>query len=262
MTHAFKAQMKPTQKLVLLAICDSANDQGECYPSVSTLVEKCSASERTVQDCIAGLVREGYLQRVFRNGRSTVYHVTDPRKWRTPADSAPPQILHPTPANPAPPPPQISHPTPANLAPITVNEPSIEPNPKTKRASAPASVGPAELVDHGFTAEVAAEFIAHKLRMKAPLTARAWADHLAESRKAGWAPMLSAEKVMAKNWKGFEAKYVANEARPSASAAEPDWRSERRERTSQFAGRFAEKRPSSSNQSIDMEQSDVARILG
>lgn len=47
--------------------------------------------------------------------------------------------------------------------------------------------------------------------MKAPLTARAWADHVREAQKAGWSAVEAAEKVMAKSWKGFEAKYVANE---------------------------------------------------
>ena len=57
MTQAFKARIKPTQKLVLLALCDCANDQGECYPSVQTLVEKCSSGERTIQEAVAALER-------------------------------------------------------------------------------------------------------------------------------------------------------------------------------------------------------------
>lgn len=68
-----------------------------------------------------------------------------------------------------------------------------------------------DLAQAGIPADVAVEFIAHKADQKAPLTERAWRDHLAESTKAGWTPLQAAEKVMAKNWKGFEAKYVANE---------------------------------------------------
>jgi hypothetical protein len=124
---------------VLLALCDSSNDQGECYPSVSTLSSKCSLSERAVQAAITWLEDGGYLKREFRNGRSTVY-------WMTPAAGKPPQQmhprskctphqLHPTPARPAPPPPQIVHPTPAVGAPITIKEPSIEPSRKQKRSA-------------------------------------------------------------------------------------------------------------------------------
>lgn len=222
MSAAFKSEVGPTPKLVLLALCDSANDQGECYPSVSTLLEKCSLSERAVQGAIAGLEACGYLRREFRNGRSTVYWMTpdrgNPRSTCTPAVAAPPQDVHPTPARGAPPPPQHVHPTPAARAPITINEPSIEPSGKQKR-EAPQSVAASVLIEAGLDPETASEFIAHKARMKAPLTARAWADHCAEAGKAGWSPKAAAEKVLAKSWKGFEAKYVANETAPSKPAS-------------------------------------------
>ena len=130
MTLAFKARVAPSQKLVLLALCDSANDQGECYPSVPTLMAKSSLSERAVQGAVAALEASGHLHREFRHGRSTVY-------WMTPAADAPPQRLPPasrapTPADAAPPPPQMLHPTPANGAPITIIESSVEPSPKRK----------------------------------------------------------------------------------------------------------------------------------
>jgi hypothetical protein len=79
---------------------------------------------------------------------------------------------------------------------------------KTRAASAPPLVDSATLIESGFSAEQAAEFIAHKARLKAPLTPLAWADHQREAAKAGWSPLQAAEKVMAKGWKGFEAKYV------------------------------------------------------
>lgn len=75
-----------------------------------------------------------------------------------------------------------------------------------------------QLAEAGIPADVAAEFIAHKAGVKAPLTERAWLDHLAEAKKAGWSPLQAAEKVMAKSWKGFEAKYVANEQIPGKQA--------------------------------------------
>lgn len=75
----------------------------------------------------------------------------------------------------------------------------------------PSAVSPEVLTAAGFDATTAAEFIAHKQAVKAPLTERAWADHCREAEMAGWTPQKAAEKVMAKNWKGFEAKYVAAE---------------------------------------------------
>ena len=212
MSAAFAAPINATQKLVLLALCDCANDHGECYPSVQKLLEKTSLKERAVQAAMAALEAAGYMRREFRNGRSTVYwmtpqppHQTHPRTKCTPAPNAPAPARH------APPPPHQMHHTPAPHAPITVTESSVEPSGNQKRKDAPPSVAPAVLVEAGFCPEVAAEFIAHKSRMKAPLTARAWADHVREAQKAGWSAVEAAEKVMAKSWKGFEAKYVANE---------------------------------------------------
>lgn len=67
------------------------------------------------------------------------------------------------------------------------------------------------MLEAGFDEPTAVEFILHKRKVKAPLTARAWKDHQTECFKAGWTPRDAAEKVMAKSWKGFEAKYVKDE---------------------------------------------------
>lgn len=111
--------------------------------------------------------------------------------------------------------------------PLTQTEPTAKPTsnnkpitnnhkPINKDKSAPLCVAVSVLVETGFDEQTAEEFIAHKTKIKAPLTARAWADHLTESAKAGWTPKAAAEKVMAKNWKCFEAKYVANEPKQGA----------------------------------------------
>lgn len=132
MTEAWKAEMPHGRKFVLLSLCDNANDQGECFPSISMIAKRCSMGERTVQGHIHELEKAGILQRSERSGRSTIY-MLNPRRFCTPLKEA-------TPADSAPPPPQISHPTPADSAPITINEPSIEPssNQKKKSPAAPA----------------------------------------------------------------------------------------------------------------------------
>ena len=63
MSAAFAAPVNATQKLVLLALCDCANDQGECYPSVQKLLEKTSLKERAVQSAMAALEAAGYMRR-------------------------------------------------------------------------------------------------------------------------------------------------------------------------------------------------------
>ena len=110
---------------------------------------------------------------------------------------------------------QTNNGTPTNQEPRTKNQ-----EPKKEKV-APLCVAVSVLVEKGFDEQTAEEFIAHKTKIKAPLTARAWTDHLSESEKAGWTPKAAAEKVMAKNWKGFEAKYVANEAKPNQAYESP-----------------------------------------
>lgn len=48
--------LEPNQKLVFLAICDNANDEGICYPSLDTIQTKTSISRPTVIKIINKLV--------------------------------------------------------------------------------------------------------------------------------------------------------------------------------------------------------------
>jgi hypothetical protein len=166
MTAAWKSNCSSGKKIVLLALCDNANDQGECFPSISMLSEKCSMSERSVFNHIADLEKSGAIWRENRVGRSTIYHL-DPCKFCTPANSAPLQPLHPTPANSAPPPLQILHPTPADSAPITINEPSIEPSGNHQKKK--REVHPFELPDW-IPAETWAAFMMARKAKKAAST--------------------------------------------------------------------------------------------
>ena len=75
MALAWKVDIPSGRKLVLLAFCDHANGQGECYPSVETIARKCSMGQRTVQQHVGELESAGILVRRFRKGRSTVYRI-------------------------------------------------------------------------------------------------------------------------------------------------------------------------------------------
>ena len=116
MTEAWKAELPSGRKFVLLSLCDNANDQGECYPSIAMIAKRCSMSVRAVQGHILALESDGVVVRVERIGRSTLYRI-NPRRICTPAESAPPQNLHPTPAESAPHPRRICTPPPQNLHP-------------------------------------------------------------------------------------------------------------------------------------------------
>jgi DNA-binding transcriptional ArsR family regulator len=202
MTMVWKTSLPSGQKMVLLALCDNANDQGECYPSVTMLAEKCSMGERTVQQHIADLEAAGIVTREMRTGRSTMYHI-NPRKICTPAKSAPPQISHPTPADSAPPPPQISHPTPADSAPITINEPSIESSRNRQRRAKPVAIA----LPDWLPPDVWQSWVEYRKSIKAPLTDKAATLCLAKLmklREAGQDPVAVIDQsIMSGKWTGL-----------------------------------------------------------
>lgn len=222
MTGAWKLDIASGPKLVLLSLCDNANDQGECFPSISMIAQRCSMGERTVQSHITTLTEQGFMRRVERTGRSTIY-MLDPRKICAPADFAPPQISHPAPADSAPQPPQISRGTPADFAPITVKEPSKEPKKKTAHA-APSRP---DDVDE----QVWSDWLALRKAKRASVTQTVLDEARREASKAG----LGLERFLViwcmRGSQGLQADWLKpHELRPAA-AAEPAWRTEQRTRT-------------------------------
>jgi len=85
---------------------------------------------------------------------------------------------------------------------------------KRQKTQAAPALSVSDLLADGVDEALAAEFLAHREALKAPLTARAWSDHKAECLKAGWSFSAAAEKVIAKGWRGFEARYVAEQRGP------------------------------------------------
>lgn len=256
MTGAWKLDLPAGPKLVLLSLCDNANEQGECFPSVSMISKRCSMGERTVQAHIQSLTQMGLMCRSERNGRSTVYQL-DPRKICTPADSAPPQISHPTPAIPAPLPPQISRGTPADFAPITINESSIET--KKGRAVRPAPPRPDDVSE-----QVWDDWLAHRKARKAAVTQTVLSEAIRESVKAG----VSLERFLSiwcsRGSTGLQADWLKPHERGSQQATgETAYQRSMRERAEQITPRIAAKAPGAFTNVIEMEVPDViAGCLG
>lgn len=132
MTAVWDLTLPDSEKLVLLALADSANDNGKCWPSMASLTRKCSKSARTVQGVIKSLVGKRFLARLEKPGRGVIYRVYpagDAPQANTPADAAPPQPLRPrndcAPAKSAPPQPLPLTPAAAADKPKrTINTPS------------------------------------------------------------------------------------------------------------------------------------------
>jgi hypothetical protein len=90
MTAVWDIPLSDSEKIVLLALADCANDEGHCWPSMATLARKCSKSDRTVQAAIKSLVDAGHLTRREVPGKGCNYTV-HPRSGFTPEAASPPK---------------------------------------------------------------------------------------------------------------------------------------------------------------------------
>ena len=68
------SNVTPGQKLVLAAIA-SFERAGKAWPSIATIAKRCSMGARTVQRHIASLISLGYIERIYRTGRSAITRV-------------------------------------------------------------------------------------------------------------------------------------------------------------------------------------------
>lgn len=82
MTAVWRMEMSPTDKMVLLALADAANDDGVTWIALKSrseggfdLATKCSLSKRAIQLAIGRLCEAGQLKRVERPGRGVIYTV-------------------------------------------------------------------------------------------------------------------------------------------------------------------------------------------
>lgn len=94
MSEVFALSLRPAEKLVLLALADHANDQGDAWPSVETLAKKSSTSSRTVLRILKELESSGWLTRQKRSRKngsrtSSLYRLAlgDKLSPRAPDDS-------------------------------------------------------------------------------------------------------------------------------------------------------------------------------
>ncbi len=62
MNWAWRQTLPSTQKFVLLALADMADDDGVCWPSISTLAKRCAMSTRTVRRTLQDLIKTDLLQ--------------------------------------------------------------------------------------------------------------------------------------------------------------------------------------------------------
>lgn len=99
MTAVWKTDIGPaTKRLVLLALADSANDEGSCFLLISTIARKTGAGESSVQRVLAELEKDGFVRKEHRQGRSTIFHLSL-AKIRGSQIETPPRSETPAPSN-------------------------------------------------------------------------------------------------------------------------------------------------------------------
>jgi hypothetical protein len=198
MTAVWALSLADSQKIVLLALADSANDEGHCWPSMASLVRKCSKSERTIQGVIKQLVDAGHLTRREVLGKGCNYSV-HPRDGCAPATAAPP------PAEDAPPPRS------------GCGQTVIEPSNNRKSARKRAAIRPDDIPE-GLWDDV----LALRKAKRAPWTQTAFETVKLEADKAGWPLGDALTAMVARGWQGFEAEWVEKRAARSNGPIDPN----------------------------------------
>lgn len=188
MTQVWDANMPAPEKIVLLALADCANDQGGCWPSISTLKAKTNLSERKVQMAIKWLKENGHLTREEKPGKG-VFYTVHPRTACTPAPHAPPHDVHPTPAQDAP------HPR-------TTCTQTIKNHKEPSKASAIAK-------PDDVSQEIWEDFKALRKAKRAPITKTVIAALRTQSELAGWTLDAALTECVMRGWQGFKADWLS-----------------------------------------------------
>jgi biotin operon repressor len=212
-------RVPPTQKVILWALADQADDDGVSWPSIASLIEATCLSERAIQSAISALRQAGVIFTEAGGGRhrTTKYRIITPQVARGNKGEETPQLLHETPQEVRNTPQEVRE-TPQELHP-NPQEPSrtlIEP-PKRARAKAPALDIPTWL-----PADAWAEWSAYRLKR----SGRGWTDHaaalavreLGKLNAEGHPPRAVIEQSIASGWTGlFPLKAQAQQSRQPAN---------------------------------------------
>jgi hypothetical protein len=146
------SKQRASLRLVLLAIADNANQDGDAYPGIPHLAKKCNMSERNIQLSIRALERARELQVFVGLGRKTIsgatnlYRVVMPEANQQLPTNSKGKPIHPRGVKPVSPrrKREVKHVSPDEVKPVTPDEvkpvspkPYSEPSPEAEeRATA------------------------------------------------------------------------------------------------------------------------------
>jgi hypothetical protein len=192
MAAAWELPIPQTEKMVLLCLCDYANDAGECWPSVDTIARKCSVSGRSVQRSIRKLTAIGMVAIKPSNGRKANWYCV----------SLTPTQCHPDRMSPR-------HSVTVNPDNGDINPDTVSPKPSRTIKEPPNK---ALARPDGVSPQVWADFKQHRKAKRAPLTETALKQIASQASLAGWRLEDALAESVARGWTGFKAEWVKSGA--------------------------------------------------
>ncbi|WOB06531.1 helix-turn-helix domain-containing protein [Piscinibacter gummiphilus] len=255
MTLAWKTALATTPKMVLLVMCDRADEEGgSLWPSIEYISRRSSVSERQVQRTLRELEEIGLLA-VTGNaaggkpGMTRHYGIKVPAlremaRQATGAKASPlaqtntGDTVSPLPAEAGDKATPVNRPTGVILSPVRVTpatetgdthvtqsttDPSEEKKEITGKPKKPAkpvipNLTLEELMADGLSEVVATEWLAHRLKSGGKLTPLAWGAIKKNVAAAGWSLDDAVTKAIYRGWQGIETAWLLRETNPRAGA--------------------------------------------
>ena len=195
--------IRASDKLVLLALCDRANDsdaQLTSWPSIRTLALDCCLNKETVIAATKRLESQGLIARRKRFSASVVYVLNCPdRRWQS---SIPENQNSGNPTHSIP---EIGY------AEFRVSGIQSKKESKREPKKSLTAVMVTDFPD--LSTAVASEFLKYRQRQKCELTPTAWKRMASEIRRSGWSAEDALAETMLRSWRGFKCDWVLQESR-------------------------------------------------
>ena len=187
-----RSDLSSTQKLVLLAFADWANDDGYCWPSINQIAIKSSMTDRSVQRILRQLEDMQFIKREEVVGKGNRYWVMMPATECHPRQNVTPPLTQ-------------YHPTPDTVSPNTSMTHQL-----TTKSNIPAQ-------PEGVLNEVWKDFIDLRKAKRAPLNGTALKGIEREAAKAGWTLNDALAESVARGWQSFKAEWVKERTKGNGS---------------------------------------------
>lgn len=198
MSIAWDMDIPSTEKMVLLCLCDYADDNGRsCYPAISTLAKRTSKNARTVQRALRWLEKSKICDIRERAGTSTDYTIN-----------------------------LASFVTPDKMSPLTKTtrrgdttppNPSRTTNVVKDKSLTTIRAKPFPKPD-GVEQNIWNDFLDLRKAKRAPLSNTALEAIEREAASVGWTLNQAITEMVARGWQGFKANWVKEKQNGQSNA--------------------------------------------